>query len=210
MIIKAKAISQEEIINDMGGTKIPYNDYIELNTYYNIVFICSSIDLKAKVSSGSIVMNDGSYDLSISNGLALITLQSQYSVDELRNQLSDIKPFFLLTYYSNSSNVKNMYMYTGSDASNKTGFPLSRNGKIISIAYMNYYPNTSGDNGYISIRKNDTYTEIAKLDIVEGSQKQYITSPSGSLEFSAGDWLSCYVSEGKLTKPVINVEITWI
>ena len=87
---------------------------------------------------------------------------------------------------------------------------LSKNGKIVSLSYKNWYPNISGADGYISIRKNETYTEIARMDISEGSQREYTTTPTGSLTFSAGDWLSCYVSGGSLSKPMINVEIEWV
>jgi len=126
--------------------------------------------------------------------------------------VNNIKHFgapVVIVFYSTAANVANTYTYFGGGYSNKTGFICMHSGKISGIAYMNYYPNTSSQAGFISIRKNETYTEIAKMDITNGAQKEYTILPTGSLNFAAGDWLSCYVSGGKLSKPVIAIEFEW-
>lgn len=70
---KVSAILLEDL-----GIEIPGSGQENLTTYFTKVDISEGKDLKSKVSSGDIIINDGINDLSISDGLAHINFKTEY------------------------------------------------------------------------------------------------------------------------------------
>lgn len=81
-IIIAKNVTLSNIdIQDMGFTLSASgtpNSTRTLTDYFEIHEIVSSDNLVTEVAAGNIVINDGSYDLSVSDGLKHILIETEY------------------------------------------------------------------------------------------------------------------------------------
>jgi len=77
-IVIAKNITASNIIIEDLGIRIPFGSQINLTELFKKIEIGNSDDLDLKVSSGNIVINDGTNDLSITNGLKHINFKTEY------------------------------------------------------------------------------------------------------------------------------------
>lgn len=77
-IVIAKNITVSNIIIEDLGIEIPSGAQIDLTEFFEKIEIGNSDDLDSKVSSGNIVINDGTNDLSITNGLKHINFETEY------------------------------------------------------------------------------------------------------------------------------------
>lgn len=115
MIVIAKNNTENDIImNDLGGLKIPASGQVELfgeNGIFKFYVVASSLNLKAKVATGDIIINDGNEDLSISDGLKHIEIKSVYDMLSQTQQdlVRDIHINFCAFDYDNSWAAKLIY-----------------------------------------------------------------------------------------------------
>jgi hypothetical protein len=76
--IIAKNVSGGDIFLDDLGIDLATDSTTELNLIFSIYLISESSDLRDRVSNGDIVINDGNSDLSVSDGLDHLLLETEY------------------------------------------------------------------------------------------------------------------------------------
>lgn len=79
--IIAKNVSGGDIFLDDLGIDLATDSTTELNLLFSIYLISESSDLRDSVSNGDIVINDGNSDLSVSDGLDHLLLETEYEDD---------------------------------------------------------------------------------------------------------------------------------
>lgn len=60
-------------INDLNGFVVPFGEQVTASNLFLDGEIYESVDLKTEVTSNNIIVNDGSSDLSVSDGLEYLT-----------------------------------------------------------------------------------------------------------------------------------------
>jgi len=73
-------------INDLSGVTVDSTSQLTLTDIFYFCDIAKSVNLKTYVSNGNIIINDGSSDLSISNGLNHVSIKSSYNITREINQ----------------------------------------------------------------------------------------------------------------------------
>ena len=69
MIINVKNNTNTPIMINNLGIEVPTNEIINLSDLFFIFEILNSQDLKDKIISGELIINNGEYDLNISDSL---------------------------------------------------------------------------------------------------------------------------------------------
>ena len=89
-IVITKNITGSPItIKDLSGVTVDSTSQITLTDIFHFYTIASSINLKTYVTNGNIVINNGTSDLSIANGLEHITIKSSYeATQEISNYVA--------------------------------------------------------------------------------------------------------------------------
>ncbi len=72
-VILKNTTASQIIISDLGGMRIEASSQYEASKTRTLADIQNSEQLKTNISSGDIVVNDGSNDLSVSDALELVT-----------------------------------------------------------------------------------------------------------------------------------------
>ena len=82
-IVIAKNITGSPItVKNLSGVTIDSTSNLTLTDIFHFYTVASSINLKTYVSAGSIVINNGTFDLNIANGLEHITIKSSYEATQ--------------------------------------------------------------------------------------------------------------------------------
>jgi hypothetical protein len=81
VIIKNNTLSPITI-QDLSGVTVDSTSQLTLTDIFYFYDIAKSINLKTYVSNGNIIINNGTSDLSVSNGLDHITIKSSYDVSQ--------------------------------------------------------------------------------------------------------------------------------
>ena len=95
MTIIIKNSTQDPImLKDLFGVTIPVSGQVELfgdNGLFRFYEVASSLNLKSCVTIGDLVVNDGTEDLSISNGLKHLEIKSEYAtIDVVQNESHEL------------------------------------------------------------------------------------------------------------------------
>ena len=86
IILAINDTTAEVFIDDLG-ISIPYGESRSLFSEFAIEELHSSNDLKAHILAGNIIINDGSKNLGINDGIAHVSLESEYTDREAGVQL---------------------------------------------------------------------------------------------------------------------------
>lgn len=103
----------------------------------------------------------------------------------------------------NSNNTTDEYLRQNNGAtSDNNGWRMIRNGTITAISVQ-----CNADQTYtVEIRKNDSTTVIASLD-VDNSQGNH--DATINVDFDEGDFLQCYLNGTSIDYPQVMLEIAW-
>lgn len=228
MIIIKNNTSNDLTINDMSGVTVLANSTLDLANfpYHNIT---RSNDLPTLVSSGEVTLNDGESDLSIQDGLDLITPCSLLFAKRLAKAsgfvISDTAPdptissgwnrngdFFVYDpvrekwlghrktiVFTKDSTARNMYLKMGEVNNSSTGYLVGKDSTIVSITARC----ASGDNTKGFQIRNETNSSI--YTVAMGSAVKYINN-SIDANISANDTIRCFVDNtGAFTALIVSV-----
>ncbi len=90
-IVIAKNVDVSDVTIEDLGTVIPLGDQETLTDNYSFVEVCDSKDLKTLVQNGNIVINDGTEDLGMADGLKHIGLKSEYEDEQQDDSIAGDK-----------------------------------------------------------------------------------------------------------------------
>jgi len=92
IIIIKNTTTNEIMIDDLAGQAINAGDTITLSDLYTYDEMSDSIDLKDYVSSGDIIVNDGSSNLTIQEGVEHLTPSTYHETPQKLTDLPEIQP----------------------------------------------------------------------------------------------------------------------
>lgn len=219
-------------MNDLSGVTIDSTSQIILTDIFKFYDLSNSINLKTYVTNGNIIINNGTSDLSIENGLKHVSTKSEYEIitnnfyrssafpdstsciwfnyndniiyiwDTLRNKW--LSSYRTFVTFSNHGNTNGQYISNSSSLSANTGFLIYKPATIISI----WGKATSGNNSkIIRIYDNDEILESFTLSNL------YYKSSTFDLDIgnSEDTYLRIFIDSAgqNIKNPVIQLEIAW-